>query len=455
MHKSYDYVIIGNGIIGNYCAYYLLKAGFEVAVIDGESEMVSLSADADAHANIEECMNHRCFGNSNRWGGRMTMVGLDRHDKVLGELFKVSEKVCEYLCIPPINDKLYYIPNDDSFKKIRRFVSKRAVVFEANLKSIVLKSQSSNDKLVSDQLGVTYRKRLIVCGGGIGNAALLLNSHRKLRRLPYSGHLSGIIGYIKLPKSLDQSYKRYGSGHAQVVLSENSIKSLNKSSLLSVVNHSFSKASHRSFSLSLLYLVLSSKLGSALLSKPILKNVLRDASNKRSHFKNLLRPRKDDISFMASIFYQKFILRKNNPFSLLKNPRSYYPLHWHVNLDDDSGIIERDVERVTVNLTNKISDRGLLLSALDKQLNHLQRIGCEIQLNENFFEDLLRSSVDGYHQISCIDNTVVDEFGIFRENENIIFLSTGNFSTSVPHFPTFPALCLAHKCLAKIVKNDA
>ena len=455
MHKSYDFVIIGNGIVGNYCAYYLLKAGFEVAIIDGASEMVALSANSNAHANLIDCMNQRHGGNANRWGGRMTMVGLDHQDESLRDLFKVSEQVSKLLGIPPINDKFQYIPNDDSFQRIRRFVSKRAKLFSENLQSIVLENQASDDKLVSEQLGVRYRKHLIVCGGGVGNSALLLRSHGKLRTLPYSGHLSGIIGYIKLPKSIDPSYRRYGPGYAQEILSERKIKNSTKSSLLSIVNHTLSDASHRSFSLSLLYLVLSSSFGASLLSKPILKNVLRDGSDKRSHLKNLMRPSSNDIYFIASILYQKFILRKNNPFSILKNSRSYYPLHWHLNLDDDSGIIEKDFEGIKVSLTNKIRERRITLSALGEQISRLQGTGCEVKLHENFFETLLKTSVDGYHQISCVNNSIVDDFGLFRENNNIVFLSTGNFCSSVPHFPTFPALCLAHKSLTKIVKRNA
>jgi hypothetical protein len=451
--NSFDFIVIGSGVIGTYCAWLLSENGFSVAVIEGKTEKINLNPTSLSHAPIADVMNVTNGGNLDRWGGRISLAGLSSNHPNYTCIIENIKQVSKVFGIANIENNYHYFSNDDGLRELQQKNKERISFFYDNVDNIILEKKPHKNKLVSKNLNLTYTKSLLVCCGNLGNSAIFLRSTNDIADLKYSGHLSGQIGKIKIKNYDEIDYKYIRGGLRQPVLSERDESDTQKSSLLSITNYPFNDPSHGSFALSIIYILLNSKLGSYLLSKPILRRLIVGKVQWKPHLLNILRPSIYDFKFLFSIVFQKFILRRKNPVAILRNKSFWFPLHCHVNLDNDSGSISKKNGQIKVSFENKIHKTDVLMSLIKCQVENLRSDGFDIKLDENFLSKMIVSSVDGYHQMGGIPLSVLHPDGELKKNSSIKFFSTGNLQNSLPHFPTFAALCLVHSKLEEMIDH--
>lgn len=454
--KKVDYVVVGCGPVGAVVSELLLQSQKSFIIIATDSNPLNdcKLKDNSGLADLDDISTRLQSGNLTTWGGRVSLFGLQKEHKQYENIISGLDFVSSVFGIN-LPDNLNELHVDDSDLKCSRLkFTKRQYLREGQISDLAsLRDKKIQYRNKNGELEVIeFRKHAFFCTGHLSALKLILNNYPSLKKLYFSGHLSGNIGRITLNKNDAKyfAYMKHGNGFVRSNLNQY-LNLSNDSVLFSVNNLPMHNHLHNSFSLSLLYLVLRNRFFRSLVNKPLLSKNFVSKVAAGKHLKNLRYFRMDDVYKLSSLIYQKFVLRRRNPVALFTGASSTtFDVHVHLPLSQDAGTIERIDTGYLLSLNNTKYDHQELTQAVENLVLKSSEIGIGIELNQHYHFELQNNSRDGYHQMGSDCNYNLPK----SISSNMTFLTTGTLNDGLPHFPTFAACCCAVSIVRELILEE-
>lgn len=310
-------------------------------------------------------------------------------------------------------------------------------------------------------------KKLVLAAGAQESTRLLLrnpNLFGKSEQIPkqlglyYQGHISGKIASIVFtgdPKATDFGFLKDGEIYVRRRF-QFSTTLLQKENLLSTAlwldNPLYSDPSHRSGTMSFIYLMMRLPVIGRRLAPPAIAHSITKGTQARLslHFGNILRGFPKSFLEPASIFMRRYLAKRKLPGVFLYSPDNSYALHFHaeqvpveenrmflaedgVTLKIAYGYVDADVDSVI--RTHRILDEWLRKTGAGR----LDYWYPEAELAER----VRNQSKDGLHQVGTTRMSLTADDGVVNpdmqlwNNDRVYLCSSSVFPTSSQANPTF------------------
>lgn len=311
-------------------------------------------------------------------------------------------------------------------------------------------------------------RRFVLSAGTQETTRLLLrnkNLFKNLSMVPtslgkyYQGHLSGKIASVQFygdPRKTDYGFKREIDGTYVRRRFQFTSDFLVKNNLLNTAlwldNPLYFDPSHRSGSMSLMYLAMITPLVGKKLAPPAIAQSV--TKGKRfavsSHILNVLRDFPGSLTTTASIFYKRYCTDRKLPGVFLYSKHNRYALHFHseqIPLRSNQMELGEDGESLLIHYELSDDDIYSVIELHKKLDRHLQECKCG-HLDYWFPEEELPQAIrmmskDGIHQSGTTRIADSPEKGVVDRDlrvfgtRNVYLCSSSTFPTSSQANPTF------------------
>jgi choline dehydrogenase-like flavoprotein len=519
----WDLCVIGTGPVGIALAMEFEVLGHEVLMLESGGPDVNSAMEEASRAEIVDEHTHtpmeisvcRAFGGTSwKWGGRC--VGFDdidwvRRDFVGSLSWPIShdevrrwyERAAEYMLCGSGDFSVPFkheLKDGLRFDLVERWSSQRQLILRyrdrllaSELIKISLNSTvtSLNLSAASHRLesltvhtpkGVRQVKsrRVILAAGGVETTRLLLHAQRKSPRSfggmdgplgrYYMGHLAGKIAAIHFTKAVnfkDVDFRRGPSGsyyRRRFALSaQTQLKHELSNTVFMADNPSFYDASHRSFTLSAIYLALAFKPLGRRLTAEAIRRLQAGLGNYplAPHIRNLILGAPRGAKDLYIILRDRYLIKPPKPLFMIPNPDGHYFLAYsaeHLPSQESRITLSNETDSFGVpraridfrfsdrDIQNVVRSHAVLDAAL--QSNGLGRLEYRRPLDE--LPRLVRKQAEhGTHQIGTTRmgsdpaQSVVDSNLKVHGVENLYVASSSTFPTSGHANSTFLAVALA------------
>ena len=311
--------------------------------------------------------------------------------------------------------------------------------------------------LETTRLLLTLQVRMPLFAGGAG---------RTLGRY-YQGHVSGVIAELILARPSLQTRFTYRRGRTSFARSRLRLSDAHarEKGLPNVAfwpdNPRMANASHGNGTLSSLYLLLASPIGSRLIAEAIRAAQTHDACRTSTHIANVLRDLPRTLMGGIDLASQWFVLGRRHPLMFMCSREGRFPLHFHaeqfasacnrLTLEPERDATGLRRLRIDYSVSND-DVMGCIRAhkALDAALRTSGYGSLAFPGDPSTLADRLTSgSLDGFHQIGTTRmgnnarTSVVDTDATVHGTPNLHVASSSVFPTSGQANPTLAIVALA------------
>jgi hypothetical protein len=321
--------------------------------------------------------------------------------------------------------------------------------------------QTQSEELISSA-------QFVISAGTQETTRMLLRNKQLFDRLDkvpsslgrfYQGHISGKIASVKFsgnPKKTDYYFMKDKEGVYLRRRFQFSTDFLQKNNLLNTAiwldNPLYYQYKHRSGAMSFMYLAMITPVLGKRLAPPAIAHSITngEVANVGQHIWNVLKDFPMSLIKPASIFYQRYCLKRKLPGVFLYSPNNRYALHFHaeqVPSENNKMTLADDGETLIIDYHITDDDVNSVIR-LHKALElYLKETGCgelEYWYPENeLSESIKQMSRDGIHQSGTTriandpETGVVDRDLKIWGTDNVYVCSSSVFPTSGQANPTF------------------
>ena len=317
----------------------------------------------------------------------------------------------------------------------------------------------------------------VLATGGVEATRLLLNSDRfhrggignhsdHLGRW-FMSHMEGGIAQIQFPRDPRKSLVAHERDADRVYVRRRlsiSREAQHEHRLPNIVawpaNPELAVAPHGNGTLSLAYLILTSRLGHRFASEALRQPLMRtDASPRAEHLRNVAASPVTTAKFILGFGYRRFVPRRRAPGFVVRTADNRYPLRYHGEQVParDSRItlgVERDaagMRRARVDLRFSDQDVDGVVRSHKLWESYLKRHGAaRLVLDEGDLEESVRRQLKGgRHQIGTTRMSHAPDDGVLAPDltvhgiDNLSVVSSSAFCSSSQANPTFLLVVLA------------